>query len=149
MKNIFALSFLILIFTSSCSDDRFEEPKSNKELIIGEWYCHTVSNLFRVGTEEQIIDSTETRLKFTFTEDFYVYTDLLDTAEQFIQGFERDTARYNFSSDTLFFIKNALAEDTFMIRTLDETELEFVIDDYEDNIGGSFVRRQRFLRLSK
>lgn len=116
--------------------------------MLGTW----ASQSFRVeitvnGKTVPAFDSvtTGTNLKFTENFNYFGYIDTL-RMDQFELA---DTARYNLTNDTIFLIENAVAYDTLLLHTLNESELAVLIDFFQESIGGQLVTRQTVVSFQR
>lgn len=127
MKKLLGLVVLTLIF-SSCGEDAPEAPPAVKDLLVGNWQSQTATFKTTINGASTQTDSVVSGLSLQFTNTFWVYGDF--------DGI-KDTSRYNCDGDSLYFIKNALAWDTLVIKHIDQSSLLLVTDFEQGSVNGN------------
>ncbi|HAD98536.1 MAG TPA: hypothetical protein DCG19_14090 [Cryomorphaceae bacterium] len=153
MKRILGSVVASLIILTACSKKQApEEPVDKKELLVGTWASQRSYQQLTVnGKSGEVFDSITPGATFEFTENFNYYGSLDTNA---IIGSIKmlelaDTAKYNLHFDTLYLIKNAVAYDTLLVKTLDETNLEVIIDYFTQSIGGQLVSQETVVAFQR
>ena len=155
MKKILTLTILALLGITSCSKNEGpKEPVDQRALLVGTWASQRTIQVLTVnGKSGEAFDTLTPGTTMEFTEDFNYYGHIDSTA--IIASVETedlaDTGRYNLENDSIFLIRSALAFDTLVVKKLDESELQIVIDAFVMSISGQLVTQETvmsFQRLS-